>query len=69
MQITGDNDEGKRELDNFTDPEQRYPVIATTSELMTTGIDAITCKVIVSGCKHSINDQIQTDNWSRDKNK
>ena len=47
MQITGDNDEGKRELDNFTDPEQRYPVIATTSELMTTGIDAITCKVIV----------------------
>ncbi|MDO9340578.1 MAG: DEAD/DEAH box helicase family protein [Bacteroidales bacterium] len=47
MQITGDNDEGKRELDNFTDPEQRYPVIATTSELMTTGIDAQTCKVIV----------------------
>jgi len=47
MQITGDNDEGKRELDNFTDPEQPYPVIATTSELMTTGIDAITCKVIV----------------------
>lgn len=47
MQITGDNDEGKRELDNFTDPEQKYPVIATTSELMTTGIDAKTCKVIV----------------------
>jgi len=47
MQITGDNDEGKRELDNFTDPEQQYPVIATTSELMTTGIDAITCKIIV----------------------
>jgi type I restriction enzyme, R subunit len=47
MQITGDNDEGKRELDNFTNPEERYPVIATTSELMTTGIDAITCKVIV----------------------
>jgi len=47
MQITGDNDEGKRELDNFTNPEEPYPVIATTSELMTTGIDAITCKVIV----------------------
>lgn len=47
MQITGDNEEGKRELDNFTDPEQKYPVITTTSELMTTGIDAITCKVIV----------------------
>lgn len=47
MQITGDNDEGKRELDNFTSPEEKYPVIATTSELMTTGIDAQTCKVIV----------------------
>lgn len=47
MQITGDNDEGKRELDNFTNPEETYPVIATTSELMTTGIDAITCRVIV----------------------
>lgn len=47
MQITGDNDEGKRELDNFINPEEKYPVIATTSELMTTGIDAQTCKVIV----------------------
>lgn len=47
MQITGDNDEGKRELDNFINPEEPYPVIATTSELMTTGVDAQTCKVIV----------------------
>ena len=47
MQITGDNDEGKRELDNFINPEDKYPVIATTSELMTTGVDAQTCKVIV----------------------
>jgi len=47
MQITGDNDEGKRELENFTNPEEKYPVIATTSELMTTGVDAQTCKVIV----------------------
>ena len=47
MQITGDNDEGKRELDNFINPEEAYPVIATTSELMTTGVDAQTCKVIV----------------------
>jgi len=47
MQITGDNDEGKRELDNFISPEEPYPVIATTSELMTTGVDAQTCKVIV----------------------
>lgn len=47
MRITGDNDEGKRELDNFIDPESVYPVIATTSELMTTGVDAKTCKIIV----------------------
>ena len=47
MQITGDNDEGKRELDNFINPEEVFPVIATTSELMSTGVDAQTCKVIV----------------------
>lgn len=47
MQITGDNEEGKRELDNFINPEEKYPVVATTSELMTTGVDAQTCKVIV----------------------
>ncbi len=47
MQITGDNPEGKMELDNFTNPEERYPVVATTSKLMTTGIDAQTCKLIV----------------------
>ncbi|HRO43597.1 MAG TPA: DEAD/DEAH box helicase family protein [Flavipsychrobacter sp.] len=47
MQITGDNEDGKRELDNFINPEEKYPVIATTSELMTTGVDAQTCKVIV----------------------
>lgn len=47
MQITGDNEEGKRELDNFINPEEAYPVIATTSKLMTTGVDAQTCKLIV----------------------
>ncbi len=47
VQITGDNDFGKRELENFTNPEEAFPVIATTSELMTTGVDAQTCKVIV----------------------
>jgi len=47
MQITGDNDEGKRELDNFINPEELYPVIAITSKLMTTGVDAQTCKLIV----------------------
>ena len=47
MRITGDSVEGKAELDNFIDSESRYPVIATTSELLSTGIDAKTCKLIV----------------------
>ncbi|MEO8022158.1 DEAD/DEAH box helicase family protein [Polaromonas sp.] len=47
VQVTGDNPEGKRELDNFIDPEKDYPVIATTSKLMSTGVDAQTCKLIV----------------------
>ena len=47
MRITGDELEGKRELDNFINPEETYPVIATTSKLMTTGIDSQTCKLIV----------------------
>jgi len=47
MQITGDNQEGKRELDNFINPIEKYPVIATTSKLMTTGVDAQTCKLII----------------------
>lgn len=47
MRITGDSVEGKAELDNFIDPESKFPVIATTSELLTTGVDAKTCKLIV----------------------
>lgn len=47
MRITGDSVEGKAELDNFIDPESKFPVIATTSDLMTTGVDAKTCKLIV----------------------
>ena len=47
MRITGDSSEGKAELDNFIDPESPFPVIATTSELLTTGVDAQTCKLIV----------------------
>jgi type I restriction enzyme R subunit len=47
MRITGDSTQGKAELDNFIDPESRFPVIATTSELLTTGVDARTCKLIV----------------------
>lgn len=47
MRITGNDKLGKDELDNFIFPESRYPVIVTTSKLMTTGVDAQTCKVIV----------------------
>ncbi|MCP4896363.1 MAG: DEAD/DEAH box helicase family protein [bacterium] len=47
MRITGDNNEGKAQLDNFIDPESTYPVIATTSQLMSTGVDAQTCHLIV----------------------
>ena len=47
MQITGDNKEGKDHLDAFISPSEPYPVIATTSKLMTTGVDAQTCKLIV----------------------
>lgn len=47
MQITGDNAEGKAELDNFIDPKQSHPVVVTTSKLLSTGVDAQTCKLIV----------------------
>ncbi|MEK4433795.1 EcoAI/FtnUII family type I restriction enzme subunit R [Paenibacillus sp. FSL K6-2862] len=47
MRITGDNEEGKAELDNFIDPNESYPVLVTTSKLMTTGVDAKTCQYIV----------------------
>ena len=47
MRITGDNEEGKAQLDNFIDEESLYPTIVTTSKLMTTGVDCKTCKLIV----------------------
>ncbi|MGR5318512.1 EcoAI/FtnUII family type I restriction enzme subunit R [Vibrio sp. DNB22_19_1] len=47
MKITGDDEIGKAQLDNFINPKKKYPVIATTSELMTTGVDAKTCKLVV----------------------
>lgn len=47
MRITGDDDIGKAQLDNFVDPNSKYPVIAVTSRLMSTGVDAETCKTIV----------------------
>lgn len=47
MKITGDDAQGKAQLDYFIDEESTYPVIAVTSKLMTTGVDAKMCKLIV----------------------
>ena len=47
MRITGDNPEGKAQLDYFIDPHEKYPTVVTTSKLMTTGVDAKTVKLIV----------------------
>ena len=47
MRITGDNQEGKDQLENFIDVEEKYPTIVTTSKLLTTGADCKTCKLIV----------------------
>lgn len=47
MRITGDSKEGKAQLDNFMDPDEKYPTIVTTSKLLTTGVNCKTCKVIV----------------------
>lgn len=47
MRITGDDKEGKSQLSSFIDNDEPYPVIATTSKLLTTGVDAKTCKLIV----------------------
>lgn len=47
MRITGDNAEGKKQLDNFIDADCKYPTVVTTSKLLTTGVDCKTCKLIV----------------------
>lgn len=47
MRITGNDKEGQEQLDNFIDPESKYPVLVTTSRLLSTGVDAQTCRLIV----------------------
>lgn len=47
MRITGDDDEGKMQIDTFTHPDERFPVIATTSQLLSTGVDTQTVKLVV----------------------
>jgi type I restriction enzyme R subunit len=47
MRITGNDPEGQDQLGNFIDPESTYPVLVTTSRLLSTGVDAQTCRLIV----------------------
>lgn len=47
VRITGDDTEGKAQLSYFIDNDEPFPVIATTSKLLSTGVDAKTCKLIV----------------------
>lgn len=47
MKITGDDDEGKKELENFIIPSEKFPTLVTTSKLLTTGVDCKTCEFIV----------------------
>jgi len=47
MRITGNDSEGQAQLDNFIDPESKYPVLVTTSRLLSTGVDVQTCRLIV----------------------
>ena len=47
MRITGNDPEGQAQLGNFIDPESKYPVLVTTSRLLSTGVDAQTCRLIV----------------------
>ncbi len=47
MRMTGNDKEGTDQLGNFIDPQAKYPVIVTTSRLLSTGIDAQTCRLIV----------------------
>lgn len=47
MRITGDDEIGKNQIDNFINPRKKYPTLVTTSKLLTTGVDVKTCKLIV----------------------
>ena len=47
MRITSNDKEGQEQLGNFIDPEARWPVLVTTSRLLSTGVDVQTCRLIV----------------------
>lgn len=47
MRITSDDNVGQQQLGNFIDPECDFPVLVTTSRLLSTGVDVQTCRLIV----------------------
>ena len=47
MRITANDEEGVKQLDNFRNVESQYPVLVTTSKLLSTGVDVQTVKYIV----------------------
>ncbi len=61
MRITGNDKEGQDQLGNFIDPESRYPVLVTTSRLLSTGVDVQTCRLIVLDRACRLDDRIQAD--------
>ncbi len=47
MRITANDEAGVRQLDNFRNVESKYPVLVTTSKLLSTGVDVQTVKYII----------------------
>ena len=47
MRITANDEAGVKQLDNFRNVEKDYPVLVTTSKLLSTGVDVQTVKYIV----------------------
>jgi type I restriction enzyme R subunit len=45
--VSDEGSVGRGHLDDFQDPEKEVPVILTTSQMLTTGVDAPTCRNIV----------------------
>ena len=67
MRITGDSKEGKSKLDEFIDPDEKYPTIVTTSKLLTTGVNCKSCKLVVLDNVYGEagHDRVQTDRRPR----
>ena len=64
MRITGSDEVGKSKLDYFRSTTEKYPVIATTSKLLSTGADIKMTKLIVLDEIDWLNDRVQADPWA-----